>query len=124
MKQRKARRFSTVITGQGRLLITLGPLNFLWCLMMIMENIEFSAGSTSDYLLLLPTIYELGRRLLMLTLNLISTWNGLPNSVLAPNSTMASLLSFGLMFTLTSYLMVLTLRLNRKRLRYMVNSRN
>ena len=46
-------------------MITKGLLNFVWLLMMIMEKIEFFAGSTFDYLLLLPIIYELGSRLYM-----------------------------------------------------------
>ena len=112
------------MSGQGRLLITVGLLNFLWWLIMIMENIEFSAWGTSEYLLFLPIIYELVSRLFLLTLSLVITWNDLPYVILAPTSTLASLLSFGMMLTLTSYVVVLTLRLNRKRVRCRVNSRN
>ena len=124
MKQRQARRFSTVMNSQGRLLITKGPLNFVWLLMMIMEKFEFSVGRTFDYLLLLPIIYELGSRFFMFIRNLITTWNSLPYDILAPTYTLASLLSFGIMFTVTSYLVVLILQLNRKRVRCRVNSRN
>ena len=124
MKLRKATRLSTMMTGQVRLLITLSPLNFLWWLIMIMDKIEFSAWSPSDYLMLLPILYELGRSLFMLTLNLLIPWNGLLYVILVSKSTLVSLLSFGVMFTLTSYLVVLTLRLNRKRVRSRVNSRN
>ena len=113
-----------MMTGEVRLLITLGPLNFMWWLIMIMDKIELSAWSPSDYLMLLPILYELGRRLFMLTLNLLIPWNGLLYVILVPKSTLVSLLSFGVMFTLTSYLVVLTLRLNRKRVRSRVNSRN
>ena len=124
MKQRQARRFSTVMNSQGRLLITKGPLNFVWLLMMIMEKFEFSVGRTFDYLLLLPIIYELGSRFFMFIRNLITTWNSLPYDIIAPTYTLASLLSFGIMFTVTSYLVVLILQLNRKRVRCRVNSRN
>ena len=83
-------------------MITQGSLNFLWWLIMIMEKIEFCAGSTSDYMLLLPIIYELGSSLFMLTLNLVITWNDLPDVIVVPRSTLASLLSFGVMLSLTS----------------------
>ena len=112
------------MNGQGRLSIARGPLILLWLLIMIMEKIEFSAGSTFDYLLLLSLTYELGSRLCMFMRNLTTTWNDLSFVILVPNYILVSLLSFGVMFTFTSYLVVLTLKLNRKRVRCRVNSRN
>lgn len=124
IKQRQARRFSSLMNDQGRLLITRGPLKLLWLLIMIMEKIEFSAGSTFDYFLHLSLTYELGSRLCMFIRNSITTWNDLSFVILVPKYILVFLLSFGVMFTFTSYLVVLTLKLNRKRVRCRVNSRN
>ena len=124
MKLLQGRRCSTLMNGQGRLLRTLGSLTFLWLMITIMEKIEFPAGITSDVLLLLLNICELGSKLFWFTLNLITTWDGLSYVILKPKYALASLLSFGVMFTLTSYLVVLTLKLNGKRVRCRVNSRN
>ena len=87
---------------------------------MIMEKIEFPAGNTSDLLLLLPNVYELGSKLFWFTLNLLSTSDGLFYG--KQDYSMASLLSFGVMFTLASYLLVLTFKLNRKRVQCRVTS--
>ena len=64
----------------------------------------------------------LGTYILFLTLKLIATWYGLSNFNLEPKHTLASVLSFGMMFILTSYLVVATLKLNRKIIRHRVNS--
>ena len=58
--------------------------------------------------------------ILFFTLKLIATGDGLPNFNHEP--TLASVLSFGIMLILTSYLVVVTLKLNRKRIPYRVNS--
>ena len=93
-------------------------------MIMIMEKIEFPAGDTSNFLLLLPNVSELGSKLFWFTLNLLSTSDGLFYGILKADYSMASLLSFGVMFTFTSYLVMLALKLNRKRVRCRVNSRN
>ena len=77
---------------------------------------------TSDILLFLPDIYEQGSKLFWFTLRLIATWDYLSYVICQPKYILVSFLSFGLMFTLTSYLVVLTLKLNRKRVRCRVNS--
>ena len=76
---------------------------------------------TSDILLFLPDIYEQGSKLLCFTLNLIATWDYLSYVICQPKYILVSFLSFGVMFTLTSYLVVLALKLNRKRVRCRVN---
>ena len=55
-------------------------------------------------------------------LNLIATWDCLSYVICEPKYTFVSLLSFGMMFALTSYLVVLTLKLNRKRVHPRSNS--
>ena len=124
IKQRQVRRFSSLMNDQGRLLITRGPLKLLWLLIMIMEKIEFSAGGTFDYFLHSSLTYELGSRLCTFMRNSITTWNDLSFVILVPKYILVFLLSFGAMFTFTSYLVLLTLKLNRKRVRCRVNSRN
>ena len=88
---------------QERLLITRGPLKLLWLLIMFMEKIEFSAGITFDYFLLLSITYELGSRLFMFMQNLITTWNDLSFVILVPKYILVSLLSFGVMWPCSSY---------------------
>ena len=124
IKQRQSRRFSSLMNVQERLLITRGPLKLLWLLIMLMEKIEFSAGITFDYLLLLSITYELGSRLFMFMQNLITTWNDLSFVILVPKYILVSLLSFGVAFTFTIYLVVITLKFNRKIVRCRVHSRN
>ena len=79
-------------------------------------------GSASDFLLLLSNICELGNKVLWFTVNLIATWDYLYYVIREVKYTFVSLLSFGVIFILTSYLVVLTLKLNRKRMRCRVNS--
>ena len=57
-----------------------------------------------------------------LTLKLIATWYGLSYFNLEPKYTLASVLSLGMMLIVTSYLVVITLKLNRKKIPYRVNS--
>ena len=57
-----------------------------------------------------------------LTLKLIATSYGLFYFNLEPKHILASVLSFGIMIILTTYLVVLTLKLNRKRRPCRVNS--
>ena len=80
-------------------------------------------GSASDFLLLLSNICELGNKVFWFTVNLIATWDYLSYVIRELEYTFVSLLSFGVMFILTSCLVVLTLKLNRrKRIRCRVNS--
>ena len=62
----------------------------------------------------------LGAYTLFFTLKLIATCDGL--SYFNHEPTLASVLSFGIMLILTNYLVVVTLKLNRKRIPSRVNS--
>ena len=77
---------------------------------------------TSDFLLLIQSIFIQGNKLFWFTLNTIATWNSLSYVILEPKDSLVSLLSFGVMFTLTMYLVVLTLKLKRKKVRCRVTS--
>ena len=107
--------------GRGRLYRALN-VNYVILVIFIafllirnMENIEFSAGMMSDFGLLLSIVYDLESKLFWFMLNIFLSCDGLFYAMLGPKYTLASLFSFGMMFTLTSYLVLLTLRLNRKR---------
>ena len=78
--------------------------------------------STTDFLLLLPNICELVSKVFWFTVNLIATWDCLSYVISELKYTLVPLFSFGVMFTLTCYLVMLTLKLNRKRGRCRVNS--
>ena len=78
--------------------------------------------STTDFLLLLPNICELVSKVFWFTVNIIATCDCLSYVILELKSTLVPLFSFGVMFTLTSYLVMVTLKLNRKRGRCRVNS--
>ena len=73
MKLLQGGRCLTLMNGQGRLLRTLGSLTFLWFMITVVEKIEFPAGNTSDFFLLLLNICELGSKLFWGTLNLITS---------------------------------------------------
>ena len=77
---------------------------------------------TSVFSLLSPNIFELGSKAFWYTVRVIPTWGCLSYNICEPKYTLVSLLSFGMMFILTGYLVVLTLKLNRKRTRCRVNS--
>ena len=104
--------------------------NFVWLCEVELKNTlsgpakeEHSMhGSASDFLLLLSNICELGNKVFWFTVNLIATWDYLSYVIRELEYTFVSLLSFGVMFILTSYLVVLTLKLNRKRIRRRVSS--
>ena len=108
-----------------RLWPTLGVTRVItvaWKVLMLMimatEKIKCSAGRTWYFDLILPMISDLESESFWLMLHFFSTWGGLFCCMFGSKYIFASLISFGVMFTLTSYLLHLTLRytgFNRKR---------
>ena len=90
---------------------------------VLVPVIEYSVyWGTSVFSLLSPYIFELGSKAFWFTVKVIPTWGCLSYNICEAKYTLVSLLSFGMMFILTGYLVVLTLKLNRKRIRCRVNS--
>ena len=92
-------------------------LMVLMFMIMAMEKITFSAGRTCYFKLILPMIWALQRESLWLMLDFFSTLGGLFHSMFE-SKCIASLISFGVMFTLSGYFLHLTLRFigyNKKR---------
>ena len=74
---------------------------------------KFSAERTWLFGSFFPTIHPLDCEPLWCVLDFISTFGDLRYSMLGSNCTLVSLISFGMMFTLTSYLVLLSLKLKR-----------
>ena len=92
-------------------------LMMLIFMIMTMEKIIFSAGSTCYFKLILPMIWALQRESLLLMLDFFSTLGDMFHSMF-DSKCIASLISFGVMFILSSYFLHLTLRFigyNKKR---------
>ena len=93
---------------------------FIILMLMIttMAKIKFSEWRTWFDGLLFPMIWDLESKSLWFILDFIFTWGGLLYPMLRSDCILASLISFGVMFTLTIYLRLLSLRFigsNRKR---------
>ena len=83
-----------------------------------MAKIKFSAGRTWFDGLLFPIICDLESKSLWFLLDLIFACGGLLYPMLGSDCILAVLISFGVMLTLTSYLLLVSLRFigsNRKR---------
>ena len=90
---------------------------------VLVPVIEYSVyWGTSVFSLLSPYIFELGSKAFWFTVKVIPTWGCLSYIICEQKYTFVSLFSFAVMFILTGYLVVLTLKLNRKRVRCRVNS--
>ena len=92
---------------------------------VLVPVMEYSVyWGTSVFSLLSPNIFELGSKAFWFTVKVIPTWGCLSYNICELKYTLVSLLSFAVMLMLTGYLVVLTLKLNRKRIRCRVNSCN
>ena len=90
---------------------------------VLVPVMEYSVyWGTSLFSFLSPNIFELGSKAFSFTIKVIPTWDCLSYYICELKYTLVSLLSFAVMFMLTGYLVVLTLKLNRKRIRCRVNS--
>ena len=90
----------------------------LMLMIMTMAKINFCTGRTWFVGLLFPMICDQESKSLWIILDWIFTWDGLLYPMLGSDCIIAFLISFGVMFTLTSYLLLLSLRFvgsNRKR---------
>ena len=85
-------------------------LNVLMLMIMATEQIKCTAGRIWYFDLVLPMISELESESFWLMLDFFSTWGGFFYCMFGSKSIFASLTSFVVMFTLTSYLLHLTLR--------------
>ena len=125
MKLLLGRRCLILMNWGRRLCPTFGKkcliaIAFIILLLMItsLTKITFSAGKTLFVGLLFPMICELESKSLWFMLDFIYSWGGLLYLILGSDCILAFLNSFEVMFTLTSYLLLLSLRFigcNRKR---------
>ena len=95
-------------------------LTLMVLLLMIMttEKFKFSVDRTWNLEIIWTNICNLESEILWLMLGFLYTWGGLLNCIFETQFMLASLISFGVMCTLTGYLLHLTLRFrrfNRKR---------
>ena len=101
------RRLSPALGASCDILV---PFIVLLLMIKTMEKINFSPGRTWDLGLLFPMICDLESKSFWFILDFISTWGGLFYSMIGSECKLASLISFGVMFSLTSYLLVVLLR--------------
>ena len=105
------------MTGQRRLwsvtgasFVVTATFIILMLLTMTMSGTEFCVEGTWPYMSLSLTLCILQRKLLRFMVDCISISDGFFFSMHRSRCTLASLISFGLMFVLSSYLLLLSLR--------------
>ena len=125
MKLLLGRRYLILMNWRRRLWPALGvrcvlAVAFIILMLMIttMAKFNFCTGRSWFVGLLFPMICDQESKSLTFILDWIFTWEGLLYPMLGSDCIIAFMISFGVMFTLTSYLLLLSLRLigsNRKR---------
>ena len=115
----QGRRWSSIMNGRRRFLTLLSVTSFISHALIIfllmistIGMIDYFLEKTSDF----DFIGELESKLFELMLNLISTKGGLFFAINRYKFSLASFLSFGALFTLSMYLVLLSLRFNMKRI--------
>ena len=100
-----------LLSALGLSLVVTATLILIWMITTKYKK-TFSANRTRLFESLFPRVYSLELDSLRSKLNFLSTCCGLLYSKLEFNSTIAPLISFGGMFALMSYLVLLSFKLN------------
>ena len=96
-------------TQSSSFILRLAIIAFMWMISIIVYDINFNNGRTWPFLSLFPTINVLESESLWCIVNLISTWSAMFYTMIGSKYTLHSLRILVMMFTLTSYLILLSL---------------